>query len=112
MQCYYLKKTKILFKKIFSIFFNFYLLFSTIYGIVLFVKRISPSEILFYKKLYPLLIIYTPLIGKASGSPTGLSSLINTLLLSAGYFAKNNMCRRFRLTMSFLIKVGVSKGGF
>lgn len=30
---------------------------------------------LFYK-LYPLLIIYTPLIGKASGSPAGLFSSI------------------------------------
>lgn len=56
------------------IFQKYLLTFQRTHCIILLVKRISPSGVLF-TKLYPLLIIYTPLIEKVSGSPAGLFSL-------------------------------------
>lgn len=63
-------------QKIFLNFFKFYLAFYD----RLYYNPICKKDFTFrnsFYKLYPLLIIYTPLIGKASGSPAGLFSYKN-----------------------------------
>ena len=82
--------------------------FGKTHCIILFVKRISPSGVLFIK-LYPLLIIYTPLIEKTSGSPAGLFScaktgpvFLNRTLTFPGTIAKQYFTNSFVQCLAFV----------